>query len=156
MTATSDEIASEPQIRRLSLADLPAIMAIERDSFATPWRDATFQGLLLRQDSDLIGAFRTGRLVGYAVCWTVGDQAELGNVAVTPEERRKGTGRRLVEAALDRVRLRGARECFLEVRESNANAQALYQRCGFTEIGRRRNYYTKPVEDALVMRATLL
>jgi ribosomal-protein-alanine N-acetyltransferase len=77
-------------------------------------------------------------------------------VAVALEERGRGTGRRLIEAALERVRQRGARECFLEVRESNVIARSLYERCGFQAIGRRRSYYTRPVEDALVMRRDLL
>jgi ribosomal-protein-alanine N-acetyltransferase len=131
-------------------------MEIERVSFTTPWRESTFEGLLRRPDSDLIGGTRTGRLVGYCVCWTVGDQAELGYVAVAVGERGRGIGRRLVLAALERVRQRGARECFLEVRESNLTARALYERCGFQAIGRRRNYYSKPAEDALVMRRDLL
>jgi ribosomal-protein-alanine N-acetyltransferase len=156
MSATSDEVVAAVHLRPLSFADLPAIMEIERVSFTTPWREATFEGLLRRSDSDLIGGTRIGRLVGYCVCWTVGDQAELGNVAVALEERGRGTGRRLIEAALERVRQRGARECFLEVRESNVIARSLYERCGFQAIGRRRNYYTRPVEDALVMRRDLL
>ncbi len=59
----------------------------------------------------------------------------------------------LVEAALARVRRRGARECFLEVRESNLAAQSLYAQCGFEPVGKRRRYYSNPPEDALVMRA---
>jgi ribosomal-protein-alanine N-acetyltransferase len=120
-----------------------------------PWRSATFEGLMGRLDSDILGASRLGRLVGYCVCWTIGDQAELGNVAVTASERGRGTGRRLVEAALERIAEREALECFLEVRESNASARTLYESCGFNVVGRRRNYYTKPIEDALVMRMRL-
>jgi [ribosomal protein S18]-alanine N-acetyltransferase len=140
------------RIRRLGRADLDRVMEIERASFSTPWRLNTFEGLLLRSDSDLLAAVRDQALVGYAICWTIGDQAELGNVAVAPTERGAGTGRHLVEAALATVRARGAHECFLEVRESNAVARALYERLGFDAIGRRPRYYTQPVEDALVMR----
>jgi [ribosomal protein S18]-alanine N-acetyltransferase len=156
MSTTSDEVLSQPLIRTLSFSDLPAIMEIERASFSTPWREATFVGLLRRTDTDLIGATRTGRLVGYCVCWTVGDQAELGNIAVAPQERGHGTGTRLVEAGLSHVRRRGASECFLEVRESNANARSIYEKCGFETVGRRRNYYSRPSEDALVMRRELI
>jgi [ribosomal protein S18]-alanine N-acetyltransferase len=143
------------RIRRLAGSDLGAVMEIERASFSTPWRLNTFQGLIIRADTDLLAAVRGEMLVGYAVCWTVADQAELGNVAVDPSERGAGTGRRLVEMALQTVRERGARECFLEVRESNAVARALYERLGFTTVGRRARYYTHPTEDALVMRAEL-
>ncbi len=144
------------QIRPLRMGDIPGIMAIERESFSTPWRETTFAGLIVRGDSDLIGAVRGGELVGYAVAWTIVDQSELGNVAVAASQRGQGIGRRLIEAALERIRQRGARECFLEVRESNTVARALYQEFGFRTVGRRRNYYARPVEDALVMRLDLL
>ena len=142
-------------LRELTPEDLPRIVEIERSSFSTPWRRSTFEGLLRRTDTDLIGATIEGRLVGYAITWTIIDQAELGNVAVAPEARRRGLGRLLVEAALRRVRARGARECFLEVRESNDGARRLYQSLGFSPIGRRRRYYSDPTEDALVLRASL-
>jgi [ribosomal protein S18]-alanine N-acetyltransferase len=140
-------------LRDLVWDDLPRVLEIEQSSFSTPWRRSTFEGLLRRSDADLIAATLQGQLAGYAITWTIMDQAELGNVAVTPDARRRGTGRMLVEAALRRVRARGARECFLEVRESNAGARRLYESLGFDVIGRRRRYYSTPVEDALVMRA---
>jgi [ribosomal protein S18]-alanine N-acetyltransferase len=76
-------------------------------------------------------------------------------VAVTQEVRGRGVGRRLVREVLERVRKRGARECFLEVRVSNMAARKLYEELGFAAIGTRRAYYRKPVEDALVMRVEL-
>lgn len=142
-------------LRPLREADLARIMEIEKACFSTPWKESTFRGLLGRSDSDLVGAERGGRLLGYAVCWTVVDQSELGNVAVAPEARGAGIGRALVEAALERVRLRGSRECFLEVRESNRVAQDLYLDLGFETVGRRKAYYALPTEDALVMRVFL-
>ena len=142
-------------LRDLAESDLEEVLEIERASFSTPWRRNTFEGLLRRSDADLIGATVEGALVGYAITWTILDQAELGNVAVTPAARRRGVGRMLVEAALRRVRRRGARECFLEVRESNVGARRLYEELGFSAIGRRRRYYASPVEDALVMRVAL-
>lgn len=147
--------ATEPTaivaLRDLRPDDLARMLEIEQASFSTPWRRSTFEGLLRRGDADLIGATIEGRLMGYAITWTIIDQAELGNVAVSPEARHRGLGRMLVEAALRRVARRGARECFLEVRESNAVARQLYETLGFTVIGRRRRYYASPVEDALVM-----
>lgn len=156
MMATHREAVPDIMVRQLSYGDLPAIMEIERKAFTTPWRASTFEGLIARHDSDLLGALRNGFLLGYCVTWTIGDQAELGNVAVAEVERGRGTGRMLVEAALERVGARGARECFLEVRESNHVARTLYESCGFVTIGRRKNYYVKPLEDALVMRRELI
>ena len=128
------------------------MLEIEHVSFSTPWRDTTFRGLMLRTDTDLIAAERAGRLVGCAICWTVVDQAELGNVAVDPAERGHGVGTALVDQAVRAVAARGARELFLEVRESNHDAQSIYRRKGFEVVGRRRGYYSAPREDALVMR----
>lgn len=149
------EGAASVEIRDLTHADLARVMEIENRVFSTPWRRTTFAGLLMRDDTDLLAAVDGERLVGYAVCWTILDQAELGNVAVAPDHRGRGLGRRLVEVVLARVRGRGAKECFLEVRESNHGAQTLYRECGFEVVGRRRRYYSSPVEDALVMRAKL-
>jgi [ribosomal protein S18]-alanine N-acetyltransferase len=132
--------------------DLPAILGIEVASFSTPWREETFRALLLRTDSDLLVADAGGEVAGYAVSWTVIDQAELGNVAVAAARRGAGIGGALVDAVVERVRARGAEECFLEVRESNRAAQHLYRHRGFVVVGRRPRYYAQPVEDALVMR----
>jgi [ribosomal protein S18]-alanine N-acetyltransferase len=142
-------------IRALRAADIPRILEIEKRCFSTPWQESTFRGLLRRTDTDLLGAEQEGQLLGYAIAWTVLDQAELGNVAVVPEARGLGVGRLLVQTALARLRQRRASECFLEVRESNAVAQTLYRKLGFAVVGRRSRYYLDPVEDALVMRIEL-
>jgi [ribosomal protein S18]-alanine N-acetyltransferase len=152
MTSETFAPRAPARIRLLGAADLPRIMEIENGSFSTPWQESTFRGLLRRNDTDLIGAERDERLVGYAIAWTVLDQSELGNVAVAPEARGLGVGRLLVQATLTRIRHRRARECFLEVRESNTVAQHLYREFGFEVVGRRKCYYMSPVEDALVMR----
>jgi ribosomal-protein-alanine N-acetyltransferase len=142
-------------IRPLTTDDLERVLEIEGQSFSTPWHESTFRGLLRRTDTDLLAAERGDQLIGYAVCWTVADQAELGNLAVAAEARGAGVGRLLIGAAMRSVRSRGARECFLEVRETNSVAQSLYRSCGFEVVGRRRGYYSRPLEDALVMRLQL-
>ena len=143
------------QLRDMSPGDIARVMEIERACFSMAWRETTFESLLRRTDTDLVVAITDGTLVGYAVAWTIVDQAELGNVAVKEDSRGRGVGRALVDAAMDRVRRRGAEECFLEVRESNLSAQGLYQKCGFEVVGRRRKYYASPIEDAFVMRVGL-
>ena len=156
MTGSAESATGAVVLRDLAAEDLDALMEIENACFSTPWRRDTFEGLLLREDTDLLAATLEGRLVGYSICWTIVDQSELGNLAVATEARGRGIGVTLVHASLERLRRRGARECFLEVRESNQAARSLYERTGFAVIGRRRRYYTRPVEDALVMRAELI
>ena len=140
------------RIRPLREDDLPQVMEIELECFSTPWKESTFRSLLRRTDTDLFVAETGGRVVGYTACWTVIDQSELGNVAVMGEARGSGIGGALVDAVIERVRERGSRECFLEVRESNHRAQAIYRARGFAVVGRRRSYYASPTEDALLMR----
>ena len=145
-------MADKIVIRAARAEDVPQIMEIERASYSMPWTDTTFRGLIDRSDADvLVAAEAGGKVVGYAACWVVVDQAELGNIAVAPDWRRLGVGARLLQAVIEHARKRGVRELFLEVRVSNDVAQRLYQRHGFREVGRRRNYYVAPVEDALVM-----
>ena len=146
---------SSVEIRRMRSADLPRVMLIELSTFTMPWSEATFRGLLRRRDSDLLVADHKGDLVGYAVFWAVLDQGELGNLAVDDEHRGEGIGSKLIQAVLERAHERGVHEIFLEVRKSNARAQDLYRAFGFSEVGRRKNYYLEPLEDALVMKLIL-
>jgi [ribosomal protein S18]-alanine N-acetyltransferase len=140
------------EIRTMRSADLPQVMLIELSTFTMPWSEATFRGLLRRRDSDLFVADIKGEIAGYAVFWAVMDQGELGNVAVDDTYRGKGIGSKLIKAVLDRANSRGVREIFLEVRKTNVRAQDLYKSFGFFEVGRRKNYYLEPLEDALVMK----
>ncbi len=141
--------------RNMRLPDLARVMEIELQCFTMPWSEATFRGLLRRSDADLFVAQAEHLVVGYSVFWCVLDQGELGNVSVAPGWRRQGIGEGLMRTVLARAHERVVREVFLEVRVSNSGAQRLYERYGFAEIGRRRNYYLEPVEDALVMKREL-
>lgn len=144
-----------PEIRTMRSADLPQVMLIELSTFTMPWSESTFRGLLRRRDSDLFVADIKGEIAGYAVFWAVMDQGELGNVAVDESQRGMGIGSKLIKAVLERAADRGVREIFLEVRKSNVRAQDLYKTFGFSEVGRRKNYYLEPLEDALVMKKTM-
>lgn len=140
-------------VRRAAMADLDAIVAIESASFATPWSRASFRDMVVGDGALLLVAVDAGdRVVGFAVLITAADEAELANLAVAPSARRGGVATRLVEDVLARAEAAGAQEVFLEVRESNAAARALYAAQGFTEVGRRRGYYRAPDEDGLVLR----
>lgn len=132
-------------------ADLRDVLHIERRSFSIPWSEATFRGLLRRRSAALLAAERQGRVVAYAVLWFAADEAELGDLAVLPEERRRGIGRWLLAHAMAEAGRRGARRVFLEVRESNAAARRMYESEGFSIAGIRPGYYSEPREDAILM-----
>jgi ribosomal-protein-alanine acetyltransferase len=83
------------------------------------------------------------------------DEAEVANLAVASAARGQGIGALLVQAVLDRARAMGALDCWLEVRASNAAARGLYRHLGFDDVGLRRRYYARPVEDAILMRRNL-
>ncbi|HWV56257.1 MAG TPA: ribosomal protein S18-alanine N-acetyltransferase [Longimicrobiales bacterium] len=153
--ANPEPIPALVDIRQMQPEDLKAVMAIETNAYSVPWSRATFEGLIDRSDSDVIVATVHGHVVGYAVCWAVLDQAELGNIAVAAPWRRRGIAARLLEEILDRQRERGVKKVYLEVRATNRAAQRLYRRYGFVTVGRRANYYSQPTEDAMVMARSM-
>lgn len=142
-----------PAPRPATAADLDEITAIEQASFSDPWSRRSFAGLL----DDPAVLFLVARapadapLLGYVVAWFAADESEIANIAVAPAARGRGTGARLLDAALAEAARRGAATTYLEVRESNAAARRLYASRNFSELGRRRRYYRHPVEDALVL-----
>jgi len=136
-------------------AVLPQIQRIEQQSFTVPWTEAMLR-LQLSPDSHVfLTAQADGQVVGYIGMMYVLDEGYISNVAVHPDYRRQGIARALIRAL--EARARGMLLSFLtlEVRESNAPARALYAECGFREVGRRKNYYEKPAEDAILMTLTL-
>lgn len=139
------------RVRTARPADLPRVVRIERASFPLPWSESAFRSVMRRENGRLVVADRSGEVVGYAAVWFAGDQGELGDIAVHPDCRREGVGRRLVRAVTEEARRRGARRLFLQVRESNHAALRLYARTGFRKVGRRRDYYRSPTEDAYVL-----
>ena len=142
-----------PAIRRLTYADLPQVMAIERRAFPTPWSLAMFVLELSKPSGLCLTAGRDGRIVGYVICSRYDTVWHVMNVAVDPGARRTGVATALLASLLERVDDPRAR-LTLEVRRSNAAAIALYERFGFRTAGTRRRYYQDNGEDALVMWRT--
>ena len=125
--------------------------AIEQDVFADPWSTQDFRDCVSYAQF-LVADDGGGKIAGYVVALDAADEGEILNLAVAEAGRRRGLGRALVEAILGALRDRGVQQIYLEVRESNAPARALYAAFGFKEVGRRRAYYRRPVEDAMVLR----
>lgn len=151
--------AARVRVRAATLDDVDAVARIERASFGDPWSHAAFVSLASNPAvyfvvAELTPAPAGVHVAGYLVAWFVLDEGEIANVAVAGTLRGHGVGGRLLDAALAEAGRRGVERTFLEVRESNAAAQALYASRGFATIGRRRHYYRHPVEDALVLRRT--
>jgi len=142
-----------PSIRSLAYSDLPQVIAIERRSFPTPWSLAMFVLELSKPSGVCLAAIDAGKLVGYLVCARYDQVWHLMNIAVDPSARRRGLGRRMLEAMLERA---GPDASYtLEVRTSNAPAISLYESLGFRAAGTRPRYYQDTGEDALIMWRTV-
>ena len=139
------------RVRPFALADLPRIEELEHRLFADPWPRSSFVDALADSRAVFLVAERGGSVAGYLVATLLPPIAELQNLGTAPEQQRAGVARALVDALLDTCRVRGVRELGLEVRVSNAAAQALYRTHGFRLVGLRRGYYRRPEEDALLM-----
>ena len=140
-------------IRRLTYADLPQIIAIERRAFPTPWSLAMFVLELSKSSGMSLAALHGETLVGYLVCSRYDTVWHIMNVAVDPELRRLGIATALMSELIERIQEHRARFT-LEVRESNLGAIALYEGYGFRAAGRRRRYYQDNGEDAVIMWRT--
>lgn len=135
------------------LVDVPAILEIERSVFSDPWSAQSFREALGHPAVYFSCACRDGgEVLGYVVAWFVADEGEIANLAVSRSAWSGGVGRALLDAALLEAATRGVTEVYLEVRESNERAKRLYGSRGFEQVGRRRGYYRRPVEDAIVLR----
>lgn len=151
----------EPMFRPYSIEpmrerDLVDVVEIEETSGLNRWGyDAYRRELFTNPNSVMIVARNliTGpAVVGFFAGWTVEDELHVNNVASHRDYRRMGIGRSLMQAAIDEARIRAVTEVLLEVRSSNESAQRMYRDLGFSFVGRRRDYYRLPTEDALVMK----
>jgi ribosomal-protein-alanine N-acetyltransferase len=139
--------------------DLIGVVEIEETSGLNRWgHDAYKRELFTNENSVMLVArnlFPGPAVIGFFAGWIVEDELHVNNVASHRDFRRIGIGRSLMEAATDEVRRRGVQQVLLEVRASNKAAQLLYGELGFRFVGRRRDYYRLPVEDAMVMKLKL-
>ena len=141
-------------IERVCAAQLSQIAELEKLCFAEPWSARSLE-LLLSDSAVGFAAVRDGTVLGYGGMMTVVGEGQITNVAVDPSCRRMGIGEALLRALLAEAKRRGAEQVSLEVRVSNEAAIALYKALGFESVGRRKNFYRHPSEDALVMVKTI-
>jgi ribosomal-protein-alanine N-acetyltransferase len=148
-TLPKSELAQDLLVRRLAYSDLPAVIAIERRSFPTPWSLAMFVLELSKPSGICLAATIDGRLCGYLVCSRYDQVWHLMNIAVAPEHRGGGVAGQLLRRLLDESQ--GKLPLTLEVRVSNSRAIGMYERFGFRSAGVRPRYYHDNGEDALIM-----
>ena len=144
---TAVEVAVAP----LRLSDLTDVEAIERRAYRTPWSRSMFASELAKSTSICLGAFEGDQLVGYVINSRYVDAWHVMNVAVDPDLQRRGIATRLLERLFELTHDDQRRGYTLEVRVSNEDAIALYEKLGFVRQGIRRAYYTDNREDALIM-----
>jgi ribosomal-protein-alanine N-acetyltransferase len=152
---SNDDTRARIVLRPARDTDIDAVLEIEHASFGDPWNRSAFADLVDDPRVAFLIADAGGAVRGYVVAWFVLDEGEIGNLAVARSTRRRGIGALLLDGAISAVRASDVDTLYLEVRDSNAAARALYASRGFVEVGRRREYYRKPKEDALVLRLDL-
>jgi len=128
------------------------IAQLETICFSDPWSEKSIASELDNKLSFWLTAMDGDRLAGYIGSQTVMDETDMMNVAVHPDFRRKGIAEALVNTLVEELKKKGSHCLTLEVRASNSPAISLYEKLGFSEIGRRKNYYRNPREDALILR----
>ncbi|MBQ8144884.1 MAG: ribosomal protein S18-alanine N-acetyltransferase [Butyricicoccus sp.] len=134
---------------------IAAIAAIERACFHDPWSETGLREELELENNLFLAAVEGDEVVGYVGCQTVLDEGYITNVAVSPDHRRKGVAAKLLAELRAQAEEKALSFVTLEVRASNASAIALYEGAGYVPVGTRRNFYSDPKEDALLMTCFL-
>jgi [ribosomal protein S18]-alanine N-acetyltransferase len=129
------------------------VVALEHESFSNPWPRETLVWELVNSDVTRVYLLRDAedRAIAFCIAWIIFDELHINTLAVSPRHRRQGLATVLLQGIMKEAAEEGARRATLEVRESNTAALELYARLGFQVTARRRNYYTNPVEDALIL-----
>lgn len=138
-------------IRRSIADDVPEIAAAEALIFSDPWSEKDIFGVICSGGAMCYSAVADGRVIAYIIGRVIAPEGEIYRIATLPEKRRRGIAYRLLDYAVKTERGRDLETLFLEVRSQNLAARALYRAYGFKEVGRRKNYYKDPTDDAIVM-----
>ena len=144
-------MASEYIIRRMTMADVDGVAAVEAATFPTPWSRDAFASEMKNAAARYLVAEMDGQIIGYAGAWIILDESHITNIAVQKEQRGRGIGRALTAGLMQYLSNLGAAYATLEVRKSNEVAQNLYVSLGFIKLGVRKRYYEDNGEDALIM-----
>lgn len=137
---------------RMSQDHVLQIAQLEKMCFSSPWSERSIESELTNPLALWLVAVDNDRVAGYVGSQSVMGEADMMNLAVDPEYRRMGVGKKLVEKLIDALSEEAVHSLTLEVRASNAGAISLYEKMGFQQVGRRPGYYSNPKEDALILR----
>lgn len=139
-------------LERMNASHVAQVAQLETICFSDPWSEKSIASELENKLSCWLVAVENGNVTGYIGSQTVCGETDMMNVAVHPDHRRKGIAETLILSLVEQLKMVKSHCLTLEVRASNAPAIALYEKLGFSEIGRRKNYYRNPREDALILR----
>lgn len=138
-------------IRDMTVADVDEVYAIEKETFSDPWSKASFLESIAEPSNHYLVAIVDEGVAGYCGYWGVAGEGYIYNVAVKASHMRQGIGIKMLEELIIQAVGRGIGSLTLEVRQSNVAAINLYKKLGFTEAGTRKDFYTKPDENAIIM-----
>ena len=152
MPAEGESTSVGVKARRLRAEDAPELVSIVAAApGAAEWSVETYENFIESGECLSFAHESEGRIIGFIVARRLGEEAEVLNLAVRPETRKKGIGGTLLQAAVEELRHGGVTRIYLEVRESNTQARSFYQNHGFAETGVRPKYYREPDEAAILM-----
>lgn len=137
-------------IRPMEEDDIPSLVDIEKECFSMPWSEKSFKDSYELAYAHFLVAQAGENVAGYVGLYQVGGEADITNVAVSSIYRRKGIGKSLLREIISYSQKQNISVITLEVRATNDGAIALYEQMGFKKIGIRKNFYEKPVEDAII------
>ena len=140
----------ELQLRPMKTADIDKIVTLENECQLSSWGATGYQAELLNPSAVLLTAIVHDEVVGFFSGRMMADEFEIYTIAVAPKFRRQGLGAKILIAALEIAKMKGAKHAYLEVRAANEPAKKMYERHGFTLTGKRKEYYSAPLEDALL------
>lgn len=140
------------QIITMDETHVSQVAGIEKICFSDPWSESSVASELTNPLSEWLVCLEGNEVVGYIGSQTVMGETDMMNVAVLPEKRRMGIAEMLILSLIEKLKLRDSRCLTLEVRASNLPAISLYEKLGFSQVGRRPRYYYNPREDALILR----
>ncbi|MCQ5202913.1 ribosomal protein S18-alanine N-acetyltransferase [Mordavella massiliensis] len=138
-------------IRRMKESDIPEVARLEKEIFPDPWSEGAISETFGQEQTLLLVAYEDRKLIGYLILYFVLEEGEIARIAVIPECRRQGVGARMLLELEDLCEDNGITKLLLDVRESNETAISFYTSYGFVQDGVRRNFYSDPQEDGILM-----